>query len=597
MTDYIDIIYSEAITTYGRLYFTVGESDKVYNGLEVSNSNAFAYKEDGTNFTLGIYDVLNAKIEDFIFTHAEGHAEYAFKKDLSSIEFLDEHDKDLVRFVLTLKFHNGSDPSDVYHTLYAIMYYSGTYSDSTAVVGEKAIETYSIDSSHEKDINIYNDAMYINDISPLYSYEFELENEADVKVTLSGSETPIYEEEGAKIFSIIFGQEGDYTLTITAVTGKVREIVMHVSGNFNNIVETQIGDGTKVYIDNNLNTNMSIYDDETGEMDYLVGFYGEASSSYVSDNKVEIKISGSILDYIYKDANLATPITSPTDTLNVLVDSFNNQYVELFMANKYIRLYLTDQPESDITIGVGGNSYGLIYKNGYSYYGGMETENGDFYVEPDGFSSNLVITSKQVYDDYSYAIIIVDSEDEFDEYTSYSEMETQMKLFRVKDSETLTLEIKKFENRKIYILPYGTKDNIYNPKKNAHPLIINMPVYNFIITAFDDDSTYYYGYDFEGNEITNAYKAENDQYFFKVGKEKGSGSEGGFITFKFDSTNIDYDDLIYVDADTATDQKCYDPATNTFKVKHNTAEGDVIIFFDSGHTKFIKLEFVDKLTD
>jgi hypothetical protein len=170
-----------------------------------------------------------------------------------------------------------------------------------------------------------------------------------------------------------------------------------------------------------------------------------------------------------------------------------------------------------------------------------------------------------------------------------------MKLFRVKDSETLSFEIKKFENRKIYILPYGTKDSIYNPKKNAHPLIINMPTYQFIITIFDDDSKYYYGCDFEGNVITNAYNATDEQYFFKVGKEKGSGSEGSFITFQFDSTYIDYDDLLYVDAATATSQKCYDEGTQTFKVIHNVNEGDVIIFFNDVLTKFIKLEFVDKL--
>ena len=595
LTSYIDIIYSEKLSTFADVYYSYNGGNKVYNGQNDNNNNVLAYDSAGNQSMIGIYDMLNVTIGDFECTLKDSHDSYHDGE--SKIEFLDEHDKNLVRFVITLKFHDDVDPSDVLHTIYLITYYSGTYSDNTGIVGEKAVETYSIDSSHVRDVNIENNNMTMDNISPLYSYEFELENEADVCLKLVSSEELIYEEKGASKFSISFSQEGDYKLTITAVTGATRDIFIHVSGNFGNIIETQIGDGTKIYIDNNLDTNLSIYDDETGTMEYLVGFFGNDSISHVSDNKVEIKISGSITDYIFKDANLANKINTPTDTLDVLKDSYDNLYIELFMENKYFRLYLTDKPNSDISINVGGDNFGLIYKNGYNYYGNVDTNMGNFYVKPSGFTSNLVVTANQVYDDFSYAIIIVDSIDEFDLYTSYSEMESQMKLFRVKDNDTLSFEIKKFENRLIYILPFGTTDDIYNPKKNAHPLIIDMPVYYFHITAFDDNSSYYYGFDTSGNEITNAdtFNFDDKEFYFLVGKDKGSSSEGGgYVEFNFESTYIDFDDLFYRDNDEMADVKCYDSSTGKFKVKHNKDEGDVIIFFSPDHSNIISLAFVDK---
>ena len=595
LTSYIDIIYSEKLSTFADVYYSYNGGNKVYNGQNDNNNNVLAYDSAGNQSMIGIYDLLNVTIENIICSLKDLGDSY--HKEESKIEFLDEHNKNLVRFVITLSFHDKDEASSARHTIYLITYYSGTYSDNTGIVGEKAVETYSIDSSHIKDINIENNNMTMDNISPLYSYEFELETAADVSLTINGSDTPIYEGKGAIKFSIFFSQEGDYKLTITAVTGATRDIFIHVSGNFGNIIETQIGDGTKIYIDQNLDTNMSIYDDETGTIEYLVGFYGNDSISHVSDNKVEIKISGSITDYIFKDGNLVTAITTPTDTLDVLKDSYDNLYVELFMTNKYIRLYLTDKPNSDISINVGGDSFGLIYKNGYNYYGDVDTNMGNFYVKPSGFTSNLVVTSNKVYDDFSYAIIIVDSVDEFDEYSSYSEMETKMKLFRVKDNNTLSFEIKKFENRLIYILPFGTTDDIYNPKKNAHPLIIDMPVYYFHITAFDDNSSYYYGFDTSGNEITNADSFDFDakEFYFMVGKDKGSSSEGGgYIEFDFESTYIDFDDLFYRDNDAMADVSCYNESTGKFEVKHNKDEGDVIIFFSTDHGNFISLAFVDK---
>lgn len=587
---YVDIIYSKKISTYGSIYYSSSDND-IYNGFEDKNNNIFAFNSDGTSKVLGIYDLLNVTIDDFTFIPLS--TDYAFKYEMSNIELLDKYSNTLLRFKITLVIH---DPNtNAYNTFYAITYFSGSYSSDTKIVGEKTIETFSMDSDYKKDILITSDTLNISNTSPLYSYSFELKNESDVKLSLSGSEEAILDLEGIKKFDLNFSDEGTYILTITAVTGKERIITINVTGDFENVFETQIGDGTLLYIDNKLETNFSSYN--VGDMEYLVGFYGNSSSELIDDDqKVSIKVGGSILDFIYKDKDLTTLINNPTDTLDVLYDRYKNPYIELFMKTKYIKIYLTDKPESDVSISIGNETYDLFYMLDYSYYGDLGLIDDNFYVKPDGFSGSLTITVKEIYDDFSYAIIVMDENDSFDNYESYSEMETKQKLFRVKDIDTLTKELTNFDSRKIYILPYGSKDDVYNPKRNAHPLIIDMPIYYFNITIFNDES-YYYGYDNEGNELTNSYlyDYENGEFRFKVGKDKGQSTEGKYIEFQFESTYLYNDDLIYRDTDLGRDVKCYDSNTNTFKVKHNLDQGSVIIFFTDDHSRFVMLEFVDRM--
>ena len=585
---YVDVIYSNKLSDYGTLYYSSGEN-KIYNGNDASNCNVFAFDSTGESNVLNIYDLLNVTIKDD-FTFNPVHTDYAFKKDMSKIELLDKYSDDLLRFKLTLVIHDG----DKYITFYAFTYFSGSYSSDTKIVGEKTIETFSMDSSYKKDISIVDDVLDITNSSPLHSYSFELKNVGDVLIECDG-EDPILDLEGIKNFDVAFSKEGTYTLTITAVTGKERSITINVSGNFENVFETQIGDGDILYIDNKLETNFNSYDDENG-LSILVGFFGSSSADSITDDTVEIKLRGTIADFIYKDEDLTIKANTPTDTFTVLYDRYNNPYIELFMESKYIKIYLADKPDNDISISVGGNEFGIFYKKDYSYYGDLGTSSGSFYVKPNGFSNSLTITTKQIYDDYSYAIIIVDSTDEFDQYTSYSEMESKQKLFRVKDSDTLTREFTNFDSRLIYILPLGSTDDVYNPKKNAQPLIIDMPIYYFNIIAFDNDS-YYFGYDISGNEITNSYSSdyESGEFRFKVGSDKGSSTEGKYITFDLETTYLYNDDLFYRDTDLGMDVKCYDESTNTFKVKHNVDQGSVIIFFTEDHSRFVILEFVDRI--
>ena len=252
-------------------------------------------------------------------------------------------------------------------------------------------------------------------------------------------------------------QSGLYIIKITNSKGLSEYYYIEVD-EFKDPLSISVGDVDLIY-----SQNKSDFDTNDGII--MEGFLGKDKIDLIENNKIKVNISGLLALYAYdEDKNKI----DDEAYLNVIEDSIGVKYAQLFIdLPNYMYnfiIYFDDKPIGPVSLVVGNNIFDL---------GDGDTSFGDIIQSPfggntlllDDFSNELYLKGKEVYDDYSYSLIILDyyvfGSFNFQDDMPLSTLEENGYLYRITDQESLTKKI----NKKLgcmsygYIFPYGTPLN------------------------------------------------------------------------------------------------------------------------------------------
>ncbi|MCR5307588.1 MAG: hypothetical protein K6E24_01150 [bacterium] len=567
----VDVIYSPRIKDYAdNLGFILNTEDgdvRIYDSDDEGCENIIN-KESGCSWNniLNINDLLKLTKDDLVYDGLKDG--YTLDYSKSSIEFVGLDDKEQTRVII--KYALTKDEETVY--LYAISYHYGYITDNTKVEGEKITGECSILDIDDYEVDIVEDTVTIENSNAFFEYEIDLEEECHIELRDGNGKVIVEDDDNYLYFH--FNSEGTYLLIITTNSGATRTITITVTGNFGNVFETSIGDGELLYYNTDGKNNMAVNVDYDTDVSYITGFYGASSASAItSTNTVDVYIGGLFFDRLYMDEDLTIPLTSTTTTFNVMY-SGDVPYINAYMYDVIITLYLADKPEQEAVLTIDEEEYGIIHSLDdldNPYHGDLT----EYIFMPLGCST-LTLTTEEVYDDYSYALVFITDPDVLEGYDSYSKLEEDGLLYRVTDNDTLSVNVDLSSyglTAYMGIVPKGSTDSNYNVS-NWIQIVVFPSLNIFTISNGVDDYYADIAAEFDGGDVaydedTNAYQASNltpmgfnSQYVFFIGFDEYDNIDSdGYYNFTFTSSFPITGNLTYGNGDPIE----YDSTTNTAK--------------------------------
>ena len=456
---------------------------------------------------------------------------------------------------------NVTDGSSTQHEYYCLVSTDDTFKGSLEIE-DNELQIYSMFGDNRY-ITIESDEVVIDNAVRGDSFEIYFESSCRAIVYKDGEIYKDYSDEETYNISFLVKEAGTYSLLMKNFLDDERTITFTVSGYFDNILETSIGnedDRTVLVFNNDKGDSIILKQQEPNSSTY-VGYYGDASQAYIVSDTVDVNIGGIMFGQIFKDEDLTEPITNEVETFTVNYDENDNPYIIVYAGGDYflvrIVLFLTDKPQGKAIIDFGyGDEFGIGFDE-FGLYGDFETLPGEFPVymfERSSVTTTFTLTTDQVYPDYSYSIIMADAgfmsvglwEGDYTFYELYS----MGYIYRVTNPSSLSITVP-LTYSQIYVVNEGVNGSdtftyesitmFYINSVNAFNLTIgdneyyvdvnfNYEDYNWSITS-DTNADMKQG---ENNYYDWGYLANT--YMFCIGEDELENIDNNKYKFKYDSS-------------------------------------------------------------
>ena len=398
----------------------------VMDAIEGENANFISESTFMNNY------ISYVSIDSFNITTKEG---YVFNKDKSTYEIEPRGtEKRLIKYMLVFEKDNKE------YKVYGALFYSGELYDNTYLAEEKMSLYVNDTFIAEEDIIDNTINFTIPKKQETTTFKLYINNsEKHINFSLCKDEytyISAYKDNEYTYFNV---GVGTYVLKIFSDDHFNRDITINITTGTDFINITRKGDISEANVHLDQDGKGLIFGQAVGE---AYAYMGDSKDYIIDNSYIELNISGVYKNRVYKD-RLLTEKAKETDRYEVYYDGVK-PYVIMYVnltspaITMTLKVYLCEKEIIGARIKIGETSYDAVL-NGTTDCGDL-TQTGikTYVIEGNDCSNIITVTTTKVYDDYSYAVLVFDEEDEGKDLSYYVEHNL---IYKVTDSTTLSVTI------------------------------------------------------------------------------------------------------------------------------------------------------------